>query len=444
MFAVVDIETTGSHASANSITEIAIVISDGIKVVDQYSSLIRPDHHIPIAIQNLTGIDNNMVADAPSFADIALEIREILAEHIFVAHNVHFDLSFVQAAFKAVNIEYKPRRLCTVRYGRRVEKGLRSYSLSNLIKHFHLNNEAAHRAWGDAKVTTELLHLLLAKDHSGQWQQMIKLNSGELNLPAKLPEQEFHDLPMAAGVYYFYNANGEVLYIGKASKLKSRVASHFSGNKESAKTSAFLAEIAHIDYKLCGNILLAGLWEDHEIRQKWPPFNRAQKNPKKKFGVFHYETQKGLLALGINRVNNQQSFLVQFHNLEKARTWMAEKIEAFGLDPELCGFPRSQAQASSNHQQGVEALLKDLKYSRRQRILLCRGRDDSENGFILMGANGFQSFGFVPKDQPIEQVVSLNDYKWEVATSASTAGILNDGLKRIRFQEILISEESDA
>ncbi|MGB0980156.1 MAG: exonuclease domain-containing protein, partial [Croceimicrobium sp.] len=239
MFAIVDIETTGSYAKGNGITEIAIYISDGLKVIEKFDTLLNPQKPIPYAIQKLTGINDNMVADAPSFAEKAEEIKALLADHIFVAHNVNFDLGFVQAAFKELGYSYNPRRLCTVRYARKIIPGLRSYSLSSLCRHFGLKNDQAHRAWADTEVTSHILHDLLSKDLAGLWQSMIKLNKGEINLPANLPAQEFHDLPMAAGVYYFYNDKGEILYIGKASRLKSRVASHFSADKSSARSMAF-------------------------------------------------------------------------------------------------------------------------------------------------------------------------------------------------------------
>lgn len=438
MFAIVDIETTGSYAAANSITEIAVVVSDGLKVINRFDSLVKPDHSIPISIQSLTGIDDNMVADAPSFTEIAGALREILGEHIFVAHNVHFDLSFIQAAFKSEGIDYKPRRLCTVRYSRRIKKGLKSYSLSNLCKHFKLNNEATHRAWGDANVTAKLLHLLLEEDKQGQWQHMIKVNTGELNLPVHLPAKEFHDLPNEPGVYYFYNREGAILYVGKANRLKSRVSSHFTADKSTSRSAAFKREIAHIHYELCGNILQAGLWEDHEIRRLWPPHNRAQKNPKQKFGVFIYPTQSGQSALGINRVNRQQSFLIQFHNLEKARAWVSEKVEQFKLDPKLCGFPQSGSGNNEGHEKGIKALLLELKKGKQQRLILLRGRDKQEQGFLQIGSEGFISMGYFPIGQAFKSLEELVPFIKEVNTSATTEGIIRDGLKRLSYQEVLI------
>jgi DNA polymerase-3 subunit epsilon len=444
LFAVVDIETTGSHASANSITEIAIYVTDGLTVKQKFSTLLNPLRPIPYTIQRLTGIDDNMVSDAPRFDEKAGEIRDILAEHIFVAHNVTFDLGFVQAAFKAMGIDYNPRRLCTVRYGRRVMPGLRSYSLANLCKHFNLRNLAAHRAEGDTEVTAIILHKLLGMDKEGQWQNMIKLNKGELNLPANLPAQEYHDLPMAAGVYYFYNQKGEVLYIGKASRIKNRVASHFGSDKNSAKSMAFKREISHIHYRLCGNILVAGLLEDHEIRKNWPPFNQAQKNPKLSFGVFAYRNQKNDWCLGINKIGKQQAFLAKFHNLEKARSWLAEMVKEQGLNANLCGFPKPDSGNNLEHNKAVDLMLKDLQKVSSASLWLGEGRTENEKSFIYLNRQGFKGIGFIPKDFTFESPSELEPYLEGLERSATTDGILQEGLKKLRLELVKLPSEIES
>ncbi len=76
MYAIVDIETTGGHASANGITEVAILIHDGKEIIQRFSTLINPRIPIPIYIQALTGINDEMVKSAPSFQDVAEEIKE--------------------------------------------------------------------------------------------------------------------------------------------------------------------------------------------------------------------------------------------------------------------------------------------------------------------------------------------------------------------------------
>ncbi|MEO0404535.1 MAG: 3'-5' exonuclease, partial [Bacteroidota bacterium] len=123
-FAVVDIETTGAYSGANSITEIAVVITDGDKELDRFESLVKPDHRIPLHITELTGITNDMVSQAPSWDDLAEEVEDILADCIFVAPNVGFDYSFIKKQFEERGTKWNRPKLCTVRLTRRIVPGL--------------------------------------------------------------------------------------------------------------------------------------------------------------------------------------------------------------------------------------------------------------------------------------------------------------------------------
>jgi len=115
MYAIVDIETTGSYAAANGITEIAIFISDGERITDSFSTLVNPNQPIPHYIQTMTGITNEMVANAPAFEKVAKKIYKLLQDKIFIAHNVNFDYSFVKSHLEANGFSFNTKKLCTVR-----------------------------------------------------------------------------------------------------------------------------------------------------------------------------------------------------------------------------------------------------------------------------------------------------------------------------------------
>src|ERR1700761_2040212 len=155
LYAIVDIETTGSHAAGNGVTEIAIVIHDGVKVLNFYESLVNPHTPIPYFIQRLTGIDNNMVANAPSFEEVAGQVFELLQDKVFVAHNVNFDYSFVKHHLQEAGYTLDARKLCTVRLSRKIMPGLKGYSLSKLCHQLDLNLTNHHRAGDDALATAQ-------------------------------------------------------------------------------------------------------------------------------------------------------------------------------------------------------------------------------------------------------------------------------------------------
>src|SRR5215217_7931760 len=96
MYAIVDIETTGGYAAANGIIEICIKIFDGEKVIEEFETLINPDQAIPKYIQAFTGINNEMVQNAPRFEEVAEKVFTYLQGNIFIAHNVNFDYSFIK------------------------------------------------------------------------------------------------------------------------------------------------------------------------------------------------------------------------------------------------------------------------------------------------------------------------------------------------------------
>lgn len=373
-------------------TEIAIVLHDGSKIVDRYETLLKPHRPIPRSIQALTGISPQMTAEAPRFSEVAEEVFHFLGDHIFVAHNVNFDYSFVRKALQELGYSYQPKRLCTVRYARRIYPGLRSYSLSALCREWKITNRAAHRAGGDAQATAYLLASLLELDKQGQWQYMLKRNTGELNLPTHLAPEDFHQLPSSPGLYYFYGKEARPLYIGKARNLKKRVASHFNSSKEQSKTQKLHREIEHIHYTCTGEELLAALLEDHEIRRYWPLYNRAQKKAPLRYGVFLFSTGKGS-RLAINRIQpRQQGFLADFYSLPEAQNWLLAKIRHYGLQPELCGMPPGLddslgVSSAEQHELAIKKLRAELLQPHQARVLRLKGRQEGEQALLfLLGA----------------------------------------------------------
>ena len=228
MYAVVDIETTGSFTGRHKITEIAIYIFDGQKIIDEYQTLVNPESSIPPYISSMTGITNKMVEDAPKFYEVAKDILLKLEGHIFVAHNVNFDYNFIRQEFKSLGGDFQSKKLCTVRLARKIIPGLPSYSLGNLAKHLGIEINGRHRAFGDAKATVKVLQHLLDNDTKDHVEKALKRNSFEATLPPNLTKDQFLKLPEETGVYYFYDHKGKVIYVGKAKNIKSRIKSHFS------------------------------------------------------------------------------------------------------------------------------------------------------------------------------------------------------------------------
>ena len=154
---VVDIETTGGRPSGNDITEIGIVHVENKKITHQWSSLVKPDRSIPYNIQLLTGIDDDMVADAPNFEELIPTLQKELEGDVFVAHSVNFDYSFIYRAFREAGTPWRMDKLCTVKYSRAMFPEFGRYSLANLARQLEVENDNPHRALSDALCAAEVL-----------------------------------------------------------------------------------------------------------------------------------------------------------------------------------------------------------------------------------------------------------------------------------------------
>jgi len=166
-FAVVDVETTGgSPDRGDRITEVAVVVvRDGV-ISEDLQTLVNPGRSIPSRIAELTGITDEMVADAPFFEDIAQELHDWLDQRVFVAHNVAFDWRFVSAQLgDAIGQLPDGPQLCTVQMTRRLAPELPRRNLDFVASHFEVANHARHRAHGDALATAQILLKLLDRAH---------------------------------------------------------------------------------------------------------------------------------------------------------------------------------------------------------------------------------------------------------------------------------------
>lgn len=178
LYAIIDIETTGNSYKSGKITELAIFIHDGFEIIDSFSSLINPECYIPGFITNLTGIDNEMVKNAPKFYEIARKIVEITQDKVFVAHNVSFDYRFIQEEFKRLGYDYQRKTMCTVRMGRKFIPGYKSYSLGKLCNELGISIIGRHRAAGDALATVKLFEMIMDR----KTQKEAKQDHGQLRL----------------------------------------------------------------------------------------------------------------------------------------------------------------------------------------------------------------------------------------------------------------------
>jgi len=201
--AFVDIETTGGSHFTSRVLEVGVVRVEQNRVVATYRSLINPNEDIPAFITGLTGITNEDVVNAPSFAAISDELAEILDGAVFVAHNVRFDWLFLKMEFERLGANFRPQLLCTVRLSRRLFPQFRTHKLADLIERHQLNAPARHRAYDDAHCLWQFYQMCLAEFDLDTIDEAIKSQLTVQSVPSQLDPGQVDALPDGPGVYVF-------------------------------------------------------------------------------------------------------------------------------------------------------------------------------------------------------------------------------------------------
>ncbi len=280
MYAILDIETTGGKYNEEGITEIAIHRFDGHQVVDRFISLVNPEREIQPFVVNLTGINNKMLRSAPKFHEVAKRIVEITEGSVLVAHNAQFDYRILRTEFRRLGFNFERKTLCTVDLSKKLIPDAESHSLGKLVRSLGIAVSDRHRANGDALATLKLFKFLLAKDSDKTIiRKVIRAeNLGELSArQIDIVEQ----MPSETGLYYMYNKDGELIYLGQSKDIRSQVNKHFT--KDGKKARQLQKETRKVTYELTGSELVAMLKEHEELKRNRPRYNQWQQ--KKKFSL---------------------------------------------------------------------------------------------------------------------------------------------------------------
>ncbi len=328
-YAVVDVETTGMSPARDRITEVAVVLSDGQRITEVFSSLIDPERPVPPSITAVTGITDAMVAGAPRFFEVARQIVEMTEGRILVAHNARFDYGFLREEFARLGYRYRRELFDTVRESRRLLPGLPSYSLGALCEALGIEHRERHRAEGDARATAGLLHLLLKKREEIEKTEELPLTP---SLQAKIRE-----VPGEAGVYYLHDHRGEVIYIGKSNDLHRRVQSHLSG-AATRRALRIRQETVDISWEVTGSELVALLLEAAEIRRHLPRHNRAQRRRSRRVGLFAWHDEQGYLRFTLRMAGEEEIPLATFGTLAEGKELLNRLVEQHRLCQKMAGL----------------------------------------------------------------------------------------------------------
>jgi DNA polymerase III subunit epsilon len=280
--AFIDLETTGTVANGDRVTEIGIVRVEDGELAEEWSTLVDPERPIPEEIQALTGITNAMVRGKPTFAQVAGQVRERLEGHLFVAHNARFDYGFIKNEFRRLEMPFTADVLCTVRLSRRMYPDAVSHGLDAVIERHGLaelvGGDAAsrtgrHSALGDARVLWHFVQRMYREKEIPDIEHAVRRILKIPSLPPQLPPDVLDGLPEGPGVYRFYGVNDLPLYIGKSVNLRDRVRSHFSNDYVTANDLRISSEIRRIEVEETAGEMGALLREARLVKDLLPLHN---------------------------------------------------------------------------------------------------------------------------------------------------------------------------
>lgn len=455
-YVVVDLETTGNALGGNRITEIcAVRLRDGV-AINKFTSLVDPEQLIPDFIRSLTGIDNQLVASAPLLSDIADAILEITRDAIFVAHNVAFDYNVLRNELKRIGIDFKSKKLCTVRLSRELIPDQSSYSLGRLCGNLSIPLENRHRAEGDTNATVILFKKLLALDTDGT--VLFKFLNGtnkEGTFPPQLDRDQFTALPDAPGVYLFKDAAHKVIYVGKAINLRKRVLSHFYTKR--SKTYLMCQEIRHIDHVETGNELVALLEEADLIRHYYPKYNSAQKQPRNAYQILFYKNRLGITQLAVGLAKSYDSTLTIHYNRAHAVEELEQLCENHKLCPRFCGLQKTtdgcshyklnackgicrKEESIALYNIRVNQAIEEMRSLKDNYIIKQPGRHANELCYILVKDGDYHGYGFISNDETIENFEDFETHLDRKKATYHTNQILRAHLSKYGKKNIIYNE----
>ncbi len=360
--AFVDIETTGMRSTHDRIIEIGILRVENGELINTFQSLINPQTYIPKEITGITGISEDMLADAPTFRSVKDDILSILDDCTFVAHNVRFDYGFIKSEFIRQNFTYNARHFCTVRLSRFLYPEWPRHNLDALIQHCGIDCTNRHRAFDDAQVLFHFYKHVLASHSPEQLEKAFAKTIKKPSLPVNLPMQELDKLPDKPGVYIFYGnepkglkdpkniseqkKNSIPLYVGKSINIRNRVLSHFASDLSSPTEMRIAQQIESIETVTTSGELGALLLESKLIKEMLPLYNKRSRIKHELIALKSRMTKQGYLEcymepITLIKPEKLDNFLGFFRSKRQAKAYLAAIAKEYTLCEKLLGLEKT-------------------------------------------------------------------------------------------------------
>lgn len=394
MYVIVDIETTGGNKNTGRITEIAAIKHDGVKVIDTFETLVNPERPIPPFVKKLTGISDQMVAEAPLFSEIAEKFDRFTANTIFIAHNVNFDYRFLREEFRKIGMEFNRRKMCTVQLSRKAFPGLPSYSLGKITEELSITLDGHHRAGVDAKATTKLFEMIIQKESQ---KDLFDLNFGKPDfalIASPLIDEELIDsIPDESGIFRLYNQNDEVIYVKRSQHVLTDICKKLS-EADSKSGQELLKDLHRIDWSCLGSDLLSQLDEAYEVILSKPQFNAGKFSIKPRFAAY-LSTTDDSVELKLEKIKKDQKAELYFTTFFEGLDYFKELSSSTGIEIDYIKNGKHNTPTldlTSSIEEG-KSLFPETEY-----VIVDEGRSASENSVVLVRGTHVIGYGFIESE----------------------------------------------
>jgi len=455
LYAILDIETTGGKYNEEGITEIAIYKFDGHTITDQFISLVNPEIPIQPFVVNLTGINNEMLRQAPKFYEVAKRIVEITEDSIIVAHNASFDYRILQTEFDRLGFEFERETLCTVELSKKLLPDVKSYSLGKLVHELGIPMSDRHRASGDAKATVTLFKLLMSKDtkkeiisNTIRLEPKRQIDSKLLRIIEKIPGE--------TGVYYMHKEDGTIIYIGKSRNLKKRIIQHFTSDNR--KSKRIQDDVYSVSFEKTGSDLIAQLKENEEIKINKPIYNRALRKTLYQYQLNRFLDQEGYINLKVEKADARKTPITTFTNYQQAKNSLFKITEAYGLCQKLTGLYQTKAacfsysikecagacigeESPESYNSKVEDFLSKNSFENQSLLIIDRGRDLEERSVVHIENGIFKGIAFYNLNYQITNSEILKTLITPMSNNKDAQHIIQSYLRRNKVLKVIKLEE---
>ena len=344
-WAIIQCDTTGLHIKHDHLFQLSVLVVSELGIEASFSSLIKPPCPIPTLIGELSRIDSEQLITAPSFAEIAADLTDLLSGCIIVAHNARFHYAFLKNNLKALGFSITTAVLCTIKLFKRLYPHASSYHLKDLAMTKNLPLPAHHPNADNVYLIYELLTIAQQEHGLAILLEQAKACYRKASVPSKL-KTDLSTLPESAGVYLLYGEQSNCpLYIGKSITLRQRVLAHFQADHTHPKEFKLAQQVERVDFIATAGELSALLLESELIKAHSPIFNRRLRRKKMLVGFHLTHNLAGYFQIETLRLNANESLPTMYGSYSSGRAAkqaLVQLVKEHNLCPKLCGLEQSR------------------------------------------------------------------------------------------------------